>query len=463
MNKGIPTLPTSQVPFSELNPNSIGLIVNNSHPSINATLEYLISRSQIFESLYMRQSTIAHCLGYGERTIRRSLSYLHSFGLIFKHTRTGKRTCEYFVNAFFFTAPGRLILIIIFSISFLYVTSEPYGRQYNITNVNENAPRDILASADDVPVPLFIKKGPEASQDSRGIGFHCTPPAIADEFYNQSPWHDKVFWAEKPSFISSTEFDAIFYAERICLSADDNHIPKRNEEMFNFTKEQCNQIAQYPEDSIKRAMQRVQEEAAKGNTPPNLFQWFLTICRTCKPGEGDAKEKKNPETGRAKASTNNNHYLRTKDNWIEGHDVVQTPNTRQSEVKKVESQMEWAINVEKTLHNRYLNDPSFNKAAAMYANPLGEMIPQSIVDDIHTDCQCRSNVDKELNIKIQPAIDPFVDKSSTIEPVTKPHAFNWNDMILQTKPVEPEYVPNSHELKDVYIGEEFGEFQEILD
>jgi hypothetical protein len=124
-----------------------------------------------------------------------------------------------------------------------------------------------------------------------------------------------------------------------------------------------------------------------------------------------------------------------------------------------ESDYEFALNVERVLHRRMLNDETFHKGAARIANPKWKLISleeqEFIMSTIHIECECRQLVDRSIHQ------EPVVDKKETIEPVTESHTLprDWNEMIL------PKSVSDNSPvfMSEQHLGEEYDEFQEILD
>ena len=397
MINNIPHPHTSQELNSEFLSNSKGFLLSRVKDSGLRIFEKLYQFNKRYKSTFLSQTTLGILSGaYSRKTVNEEVKFLHDNGFIFKHRRPGKKTCEYFVHEFFFTPQGRSLLKKVFTIFISFqlslLMSTPRVTQLSLTNITANKKQrasENLAADLDVTSSIYIKKETAAPHMSGSV--------------------ERIF--KLTSSFAST-IPTSWYAHG-CLSGQLAPLSKNIEEssMFNFTQDQLEQIAQYSQEAIARAATRLRTVTSQGRSPVDPFTWFLAICRNYRPNE-EVKEqspfKKNknqtPKTGNIRASNNSHSYLRTKDNWIEDHHVVQTPNTRQSTVKRVEGKMEWAINVERTLHDRYLNDNSFAKGAAKFANPHGELIPQSILDEIHHDCDCRRNVTKELSIKVQEAI-----------------------------------------------------------
>lgn len=261
MNKYIPSNESSQIKFNDISPNSTGFISNNSNLSIKLTLNYLISRSNLFKSLYMRQDTIAESIGYCKKTVTRAVDYLHIHGFIFKHYRPGKKTCEYFVNTFFFTTAGRLFLLIIFQISFLCVGSEPYVPQLILTNANKNESANPNGTNSDVSVPNFYK-------NCTGTNIALNTNHVKQDLYSTQERYELFrteIKGEPNQKISFDQFEAIYF-------------PKKESYMNNFTEEQLVQLAQYSKDTLNYATKMFTKDMASGKQMGSQFDYFKSIC-----------------------------------------------------------------------------------------------------------------------------------------------------------------------------------------
>jgi len=420
MIKGNLTIPTSQVPNIEINPNSLGFIMSNRFPSLQSTFKYLYSRSQVFTSLYMRQDTIARDTGFERETSNRALKFLHLHGFILKHRRPGKKTCEYFIGAFWMTSAGRLILIIIFHISFLCVGFEPYVTQLNITNVNKEILAQPESAANDVFVNLFSKK----EQNSTAHALSNKPATQLLYSSAQPPWLYRTEEIGEPNKKRTFEqFEALFFNER-------------EQYMNNFSQEQLVQLSPYSKEVLSYATKMLTKDMAGGKPITNQFAYFKSIC--------ERQKNKTPQAGYAKPTTR----------------PTSGPQSAYKHVEFIsETDFDFVYNSEKVLHNCMLHDETFHKGAARVENPKWKLITveqqQQVMREIHVDCTCRQLVDRSIHD------EPVVDKKETTEPVTKLHTFDWNSLVP-----EPKVVTECHTLEDPpaqYIGEEYGEFEEVLD
>lgn len=177
----------------------------------------------------------------------------------------------------------------------------------------------------------------------------------------------------------------------------------------SFTQEQLVQLAPYPKDILIYATKMLTRDMAAGKSIGNQFAYFKSIC--------ERQQQKNPQSGYSKPAAR--------------------PSTGPQSVYKaieriVESDYEFAFNMERILHDKVLNDPTLHPNAKRYANPKWKLITpeeqQEIMKTIHQDCSCRDNVDFDLHN------DKEVMEAKKKQEVVQ-NIKNWNDMIMKSEPM----------------------------
>ena len=341
------TLRTSECQESEINfsVSPLGFIGIKVFDSTINIFNLLFSFNLKYKSTYASQSSLGRMAGgYDRRTVNEETEKLHRFGFIFKHKRPGQKTCEYFVNGFFLTSAGRMILIIIFNITFQFLNSVSHPTQLILTNVTKNEIAEPKFHIDDADVPQFLYKKssgtaanrttaitaaggegvlvfPHAVRNTRQL--HSIPPVIASE-YSHNSFNIEMLEAgcQPVKRLSLEEMDEIFYGSRdsevgrsVAFLEKDLNINKQNTlngiikpdlvntkdlHMLMFTESEIKQLSIYSEEAIERANQRLAEVTKKGLAPVDTFKWFKTICATWVPGEGAKKQNKTPKAGYAK-------------------------------------------------------------------------------------------------------------------------------------------------------------------
>lgn len=181
-----------------------------------------------------------------------------------------------------------------------------------------------------------------------------------------------------------------------------------------FTQEQLAELAQYPKQSIEHANKMVTKDLHSGKAISNPFGYLLAICRT------HAEKQQTPKTGMVQP------HIRPKNG---------PQSVYKHEDRVVESDYEFAFNVERLLHDKLLNDTEFHSNAARYANPKWNIISledqQEIMQTVHEGCACRDNVD--LTLHNEKAV---LEVKKAQE--TQVNIRNWNEMIMKAKEVVPE-------------------------
>lgn len=169
-------------------------------------------------------------------------------------------------------------------------------------------------------------------------------------------------------------------------------ISEKGSTMQAFTQEQLEQLGQYPQESISYAHKKLTKDMAAGKAISNPFAYMMGICKS------HAQEnKKNPETGSQQAKYQQERqaasYRRTTDNWKPGQQVVTEPHLRQPIFKTVETNFEFARNVEYLLHTTENHPYAYQVANPMWS-VLSDEEKKSIME-IHQGCTCRSGTSME--------------------------------------------------------------------
>jgi hypothetical protein len=136
------------------------------------------------------------------------------------------------------------------------------------------------------------------------------------------------------------------------------------------------------------------KDLLSGKVIHNQFNYFHTICK--------AHAAKNPQTGKAESksagprpSTFTEYVSGGK--WVPGAGIINNDRNHQTTITHVETDEEFALNYEKAIHKRTLEDPEFAKKCARFdKNPIWHKFsPEqqaTMWSQVHTDsCTCRRN------------------------------------------------------------------------
>ena len=307
-------------------------------------------------------------------TVKRSISRLSRLGIIQSIWRP-YNTCEYIINEFF-KLPSTMKLMKDYFFCFLSVSLLLSVR-------SSNPERELLLILKDFNL------------------LKCTGTTSTTTPKSTSPYGEKLLYLpdstwyfgrdctgvpnKKRSFV---EFEALF-----------SFTQEKEQYMQAFTEEQLTTLAQYPKASLEYAQKMLTRDMAAGKGITNLFSYFHAICK--------AHAEKAPKTGKTMASvgkprpSNFNEYV-AGGKWVPGAEIINTPNTFQSSITHVETEIEWAMNYEQSIHQRTQLDPVFAKQTARFdKNPiwskLNEQQRTNIWSTAHgNDCSCRKNEDAGL-------------------------------------------------------------------
>lgn len=405
MNKVTSTFLPSQALKSNIILDYKGFFRNKLNQSDLSVLKFFLKQSQINNNIAYPHSYIALATGCPIITVRRAIIRLARHGMI--QSWPGA-PCTYVVNQFF-SSKAVLSWLKFFLAGFMAFSLLRGGDQ--LLTLNE----------------LNIKKAQAAA------------PKSAAELSCWQVMEMNTRWG----FGSVTRSGSWQYQEN-----EAKH-PKQDESMFNFTEQQLETIAGYSKEAVARAGKRLQQVTSQGRAPADPYTWFLAICRNYNPTEDQQISPFKPS------------FKQEQQPPIQS-EPYKRPQTGPKSVYKathrvLESDYEFAFNVERILHDRMLNDETSHKDAARYANPKWSRISFQeqcqIMKDVHIDCTCRENIDRSLPIE-QP-------------PISKSNEFNWNDLVPSVREisVRTESVSDnsSHFMSEPPPFEGDNMFEEILD
>jgi len=168
-----------------------------------------------------------------------------------------------------------------------------------------------------------------------------------------------------------------------------------NQKQFPFTQEQLTQLAEFPKHILEHANKKLAQELLGGKSISNQFGYFLSICRNYKQPQATYTQKATTSEGKPKPSNFTQYVERGK--WIPGARVINNDKYYQTTITHVETDYEFALNFEKAIHQRTIDDPDLARRCAKFdRNPiwskLSDFDRDSILNQAHTkDCTCRKN------------------------------------------------------------------------
>ena len=168
--------------------------------------------------------------------------------------------------------------------------------------------------------------------------------------------------------------------------------------MFNFSEEELIELSRYPKQALQHANKEMTKLLHQGKSLSSPFKFCVAVCDRWVADEN----KKTPQTGRSEASVGKprpstfRQYVEG-GKWIVGAKVLNGPSGYQTTITHVETDYEFALNYEKAIHKRTLEDPELAARCARFdRNPIWAKLNDFDKDDIwnkaHTkDCTCRKN------------------------------------------------------------------------
>ena len=183
--------------------------------------------------------------------------------------------------------------------------------------------------------------------------------------------------------------------------------------MFAFSEEELVEISKYPKLAIEYANKKMGKILLEGGTISAPFKLFCSLAGVF---VRDNQSKIAPSTGRAGANQQgkvqqtlsarqatqkeDEKWMRTNGvNFRPGLPVITHPSHYQPTIKIVETDEEFAVNLERTLHDRILAG-TINPNAGTYPNPFWDKLTAEqqyhIKEEIHVGCTCRKYVDDQL-------------------------------------------------------------------
>lgn len=167
--------------------------------------------------------------------------------------------------------------------------------------------------------------------------------------------------------------------------------------MLPFTEEQLLKLAEYPKDALEYANKIITKDLHSGKQISNQFGYFEAIVKAFlkKTTTNTRSQKTSTSEGKPKPSNFTQYVEGGK--WIPGAAIINNDKYYQTTITHVETDYEFALNFEKAIHQRTLQDPEFAKRCAKFdRNPIWAKLNDFERDDIwnqaHTkDCSCRKN------------------------------------------------------------------------
>lgn len=376
MNKVTPSHLTSQVLNTEIISDPIGFLREACFTADQLIIKLFATNLKKHKIFDYSHAYIAKVTGLSIRTVQRSIKRLIKHGILESIWRP-YNTCIYLLHDFFksesLLSKLKWFFVGLFSLSSL---------------VSEGGVR------------LLILK--EVIYKCTGTNSVMSNNIAAQDLYLSpaAPWLYSSEKGEPNKKMTFEQFEAQFF--------------KKEQYMNTFTQDQLQQLAQYPKETLSYATKMLTKDMGAGKTITNQFAYFKSIC--------ERHKNKTPEMGKPKATSR----------------PVHGPQSIFKQEERIqETDYEFAYNVERVLHNRMLNDNTFHKGAARIANPKWKLITleeqQFIMSEIHVDCNCRQLVDRSLHD------EPFVIKKETTS------GMDWNSLV----PAKSEVVTRSHTLEPV--------------
>jgi len=334
-------------------------------------LHYFLQAHQSIEQLSMAQTTIALKLNCSVRSVGRAIKRLVDLGLIYYWQRPYD-TNLYMIEDILLEPATLQQLRILFRNIFLFSIS-------------------FLLSRDNVrPLILDVNILSKCNEQTTSP----TPRTNKEVLYlPQVVWlYDLKLEGEPNKKKTYEEFEALFTPWDL--------------NMLSFTTEQQQQLEQYSQSTRDYAHKIFTKDMASGKAISSQFAYFSSICRN------HAAKNKTPEKGYAQPSSRPN---------VGPHSVWK------QEERIAETDFEWALNAERVLHKRML-DQDTHPIAATYPNPKLKFLSQEeqdLIMQIHNDCTCRDNIDYSLT--------GFIDIPFKPQPVLKRHELKEESTVSHNK------------------------------
>lgn len=166
--------------------------------------------------------------------------------------------------------------------------------------------------------------------------------------------------------------------------------------MFNFSEEELIELSHYPKPAVEHANKQMTNMLHQGKTISSPFKLFVAICNRWV----EEAQKKSPKTGKTQSNQQrprpSNFTLYVEGGkWIPGAAIISS--NKYNAVTHVETDLEFALNYEKAIHERTTTQPELaRKTAAFDRNPiwakLDDMQRNHIWIAAHPQpCSCRKN------------------------------------------------------------------------
>lgn len=168
--------------------------------------------------------------------------------------------------------------------------------------------------------------------------------------------------------------------------------------MLPFNEEQLLKLAEYPKAALEYANKIITKDLHAGKNITNQFGYFEAIVKSfIKKTTTPNSHSQKTSTSQGKARPSNFTSYVVGDKWIPGAEIINNDANYQSSITHVETDLEWALNYEKLIHARTLEDPEFAKRCAKFdRNPIWAKLSEVQQIDIWAqahgdDCTCRKN------------------------------------------------------------------------
>jgi len=211
--------------------------------------------------------------------------------------------------------------------------------------------------------------------------------------------------------------------------------------MLAFTDEQLQKLTEYPREAVEYANKVITRDLHMGKTLANPFGYFEGIVRSFLLKQ-QTTTARTPSTPKPKARPSNFTEYVEGSKWVPGAKVINNDANYQTSIFHVETDEEFALNYERQIHQRTLENPELAKRCVKFdRNPiwckLTAVQQQSVWNDAHTqDCVCRTNDVAELLMpdiaqKLQEKVPVHVSRPPIEVVPTEPMYFDetiWEEM-----------------------------------
>lgn len=337
------------------------------------TLHWILSFNKIYKSMYFSQKFIGSKLRRAQQTVSGYFNSLDDSNLVIKFHRGRHKTIEYVVNPQLLEQPYLDKLKSFFNDFFKFFTLSL-----------------ILSS------PISAVRRESVQLIKEVYLYNCTSTVQKRTSINEEIllYEYDPTWYYQACTCTGCTTEAVPNKKRTLLEFEALFKKEQEQYMQAFTEEQLIVLAQYPKASLEYAQKMLTRDMAAGKGITNIFSYFHAICKK--------HAEKNPQTGKTKSSPSRprpssfTEYVEG-GKWIPGARIINNDRNYQTTITHVETDIEWALNYEKSIHHRTINDPEFAKRSARFdGNPLWNKFSPEQQQDIWIQahvpsCTCRTN------------------------------------------------------------------------